>query len=184
MSETVRTSQETSLGEEVRMKRSIILFSLLILTVGSIALPASAENPSPASGTWDYEITAPPEMRFAGPNVFIYGQDQGTWAGTLNGFSQEEFVVVCHPEAGFSYYAGEMTFVGTVIDDGVEREGEMVIKTNGKQYSDTCDPSDAQWNGHWVIIGGSGGLEDVHGQGTFSGPSFHLFYDGQVHFRK
>ncbi len=83
------------------------------LPLSSLDLPQSPCRrilPSPAAGTWDYALTAPPELRFAGPNVFIYGQDRGEWAGTLEGFTEEEFVVVCHPKAGFSFYHGEMTF--------------------------------------------------------------------------
>lgn len=77
----------------------------------------------------------------------------------------------------------DSTFHGTVVDEtGIEREGTMVLRTNGWQYSDTCDPSPAEWVGHWVITGGTEGLANVHGQGTFHGPSFHLIYQGQVHF--
>lgn len=39
----------------------------------------------------------------------------------------------------------------------------------------------AEWAGHWVIIGGTGGVADLHGQGTFNGPSSSLLDTGQVH---
>jgi hypothetical protein len=165
------------------MKRSIVLLLVLTVALGLVAVPVSAGPPSPASGTWDYALTAPPDVRLAGPNVFIYGQDRGEWAGTLEGFTEEEFVVACHPNGGFSFYKGEATFHGTVMDEtGIRHEGAMVIKANGKQVADTCDPSPAEWEGHWVIIGGTDGLANVHGQGTFHGPSFSLIYEGQVHF--
>jgi hypothetical protein len=165
------------------MKRSIVLTLMLAIALTLAAVPVSAGPPAPVSGTWDYALTGPPEIRVAGPNVFIYGQDRGEWGGGFDGYTEEEFVVVCHPNAGFSFYEGEMTFYGTVADEsGVEHEGTMVLKTNGRQYSDTCDPSPAEWEGHWVIIGGTEDLSNVHGQGTFHGPSFHLLYEGQIHF--
>jgi hypothetical protein len=165
------------------MKRSIILLLVLTVALALAAVPVSAGPPIEASGTWDYSLTGPPEVRVAGPNVFIYGQDRGEWGGTFEGYTEEEFVVVCHPKAGFSFYKGEMTFYGTVKDEsGIPQEGTMVLKTNGKQYSDTCDPSPAEWEGRWVIIGGTEGLANVHGQGTFHGPSFELLYEGQIHF--
>ena len=165
------------------MKRSIVLLLVLTVALTLAAVPVSADQPVTVSGTWDYALTGPPEVRVAGSNVFIYGQDRGEWGGTFEGYTEEEFVVVCHPDAGFSFYKGEMTFYGTVLDEsGIRQEGTMVLKTNGKQYSDTCDPSPAEWEGHWVIIGGTEGLANVHGKGTFHGPSFHLTYEGQIHF--
>ncbi len=165
------------------MRRSAVVLAVSTFALVLATVPALAGPPVEASGTWDYALTAPPEFRLAGPNVFIYGQDRGEWGGTFDGFTEEEFVVVCHAKAGFSFYKGEMTFHGTVLDeDGVPQAGSMVIKTNGKQFSDTCDPSPAEWEGHWVIIGGTGGLAGVHGHGTFHGPSFSLIYEGQVHF--
>lgn len=165
------------------MKRSIVLTLVLTVAVALVAVPVSADQPMTVSGTWDYSITGPPEVKVAGPNVFIYGQDRGESAGTFEGFTEEEFVVACHPNAGFAFYKGEMTFTGTVVDEsGSRQEGTMVLKTNGIQCTDTCDPSPAEWEGHWVIIGGTEGLTNVHGQGTFHGPSFHLIYEGQTHF--
>jgi len=165
------------------MKRLIVLLLMLTVAFALAAVPVSAGPKVEASGTWDYSLTGPPEVKVAGPNVFIHGQDRGEWEGTFEGYTEEEFVVVCHPKAGFSFYKGEMTFYGTVKDEsGIPQEGTMVLKTNGKQYSDTCDPSPAIWHGRWVIIGGTGGLANVHGQGTFEGPSFHLLYEGRIHF--
>lgn len=165
------------------MKRSIILLVALTVALTLAVVPVSAGQPPTATGTWDYYLTAPPEVRTAGPNVFIYGQDHGDWTGTFTGYTDEDFVVICHPKRGFSFYKGDLTFHGTVRDaSGVQHQGTMTLKTRGKQYSDTCDPSPALWNGHWVITGGTEGLANVHGQGTFDGPSLHLNYEGQVHF--
>ncbi len=165
------------------MKRSIVLLMALVFAMTLAAVPVSAGPPTAASGTWDYALTGPPEIRVVGPNVFIFGEDRGEWHGTLEGFTEEEFVVACYGEAGFSFYRGEMTFSGTVMDEaGIRHEGTAVLKASGIQYSDTCDPSPAEWQGNWVILGGTEGLANLHGRGTFHGPSFHLLYEGQIRF--
>jgi hypothetical protein len=167
------------------MKRSIVLLLVLAVGLALAAVPAAAGPPIEASGDWTY-LPAITGARDAGPNTFLYGTDTGTWTGTFLGTSDEEFVVVCHRKGGFNFYKGEMTFTGTVEDESGElRSGTMVIKTNGKQgaVSEDCGPVfDTNWYGHWVIIGGTGELADVHGQGTFWGPPLDLDYEGQIHF--
>ena len=158
------------------MKRLLALPLVLFALLFGVA-PASAGPPQEASGEWTYVPTLV-SVKQAGPNLFFYGTDIGTWTGTFEGTTTEDFVVVCHPNAGVTFYKGTMEFTGSV--DG--REGTMILKTNGIQESDTCDPSPAQWSGRWVIIGGTGELADVHGTGTFTGPSLDLDYSGQVHF--
>ena len=167
------------------MKKSIVRLLALAVAMAALAVPASAGQPVMASGTWDYSLTGPPDVKVAGPNVFVFGQDRGEWAGSFEGFTEEEFVVICHANAGLSVYQGEMTFDGSVLDQsGVRQEGTMVLKTNGMQRSDTGDPSPAEWRGHWVIINGTEGLANLHGQGTFHGPSSHLVYEGQIDFSR
>jgi hypothetical protein len=76
-----------------------------------------------------------------------------------------------------------MTFTGSVEDEwGTWHEGTMVLEARGKRCSDTCDPSPAEWNGRWVIDGGTGGLAEIDGRGRFYGPSFHLLYEGHIEF--
>lgn len=60
-------------------------------------------------------------------------------------------------------------------------EGSLTMKALGKQDSDTCEPSDATWFGTGVIIGGTGELAGLHGNGTWTGPSFDLDYAGRIH---
>ena len=147
------------------------------------AVPVSADQPIEVSGTWDYCLTSEPKVKVAGPNVFIFAHDHGDWTGTFVGGTEEELVVVCYAKAGFNFYKGAMTFTGTVEDgSGALHDGTMFLKNNGKQYANTCDPSPAEWKGHWVIIGGTGGLANPHGQWTFHGPRLALLYEGQIHF--
>lgn len=161
---------------------SVLLAVIAIMLVGVV--PATAGPKTEASGAWTY-IPAITDVKVAGPNMFVYGTDDGEWTGTFTGTTVEEFVVVCHPKADFNFYKGEMTFTGTVEDEAGVHSGTMVIKTNGKQgaVADDCGPVfDTDWHGHWVIIGGTGDLADIHGHGTFKGPSLSLTYEGQIHF--
>ena len=163
------------------MRRSIVVLLVLAVALTLAATPVSADPKVGVSGTWDYELVGIPEVIIDGTTVVIRGQDVGEWHGTFEGFTEEDFVVICYP--GVNLYRGEMTFTGSVEDGfGVRHEGTMVLNTRGRQYSDTCDPSPAEWNGRWVISGGTGGLADIDGRGTFYGPSFHLFYDGHIGF--
>lgn len=168
------------------MRRSIILLLAFTVTLALTAVPVSAGPKVEASGSWWYYPTFVSEPEFRGQNVFLYGSDIGFWEGTFTGSHEEEFDVVCHFGSGISLYKGEMTFTGTVEDEtGALRSGTMVIKMNGKvdAVAPDCGPIfDTDWHGHWVIIGGTGELEDVHGHGTFTGPSGLLYYEGQVHF--
>jgi hypothetical protein len=111
------------------MKKFRVLLLVLTVALTLVAVPVSAGPPIAASGTWDYGLTGPPELRVAGPIVFIYGQDRGEWGGTFEGYTEEEFVVICHPNAGMSFYKGEMTFYGTVVDElGIQQQGTMVLR--------------------------------------------------------
>ncbi len=163
------------------MRRSIVVLLVLAVALALAAVPVSAHPQPNASGTWDYELVGIPEILVDGSTVIIRGQDIGEWHGTFEGFTEEDFVVICYP--GVNLYRGEMTFTGSVEDEwGTWHEGTMVLKTRGTQYSDTCEPSPAEWNGRWVIDGGTGGLADIDGRGTFHGPSFHPLYEGHIEF--
>lgn len=165
------------------MKRSIALLLALTATLALTAVPVSADSPTTVAGTWDYEDVGIPVIKDYGSIVFVFGQDRGEWGGSFQGVTEEDFVVVCLLNAGVNFYVGEMTFDGTVLDEsGVPQEGTMTLRTMGKQYSDTCEPSPAEWNGRWVASGGTGGLDGIRGRGTFHGPSYHLLYEGRVHF--
>ncbi len=158
------------------MKR-LLMMPLLLCALLLGTAPALAGPPTDAYGEWTY-MPSIVDVKQAGPNVFIHGTDVGSWTGTFAGSSTEDFIVVCHPTAGSNFYSGTIEFTGYV--DG--RYGSVTIKTNGKQEADTCDPSPALWFGRWVVVGGAGDLADLHGNGTFTGPSLDLDYSGQIHF--
>jgi hypothetical protein len=149
---------------------------LLLLT----AVPAAATPPEDVAGDWTYVPTVVELTKVAGQNMFFDGEDIGTWTGAFEGTSTEDFVIVYHGGAGFNYYSGLIEFTGTV--NGSD-PGTMIIRTVGTQWSGTPEPTfDVPWNGRWVIISGSEGLANIHGCGTFTGPSLDLDYEGTIHF--
>lgn len=152
------------------MKR-LLLVALTTVAVSLSAMPVLAgAPPTDALGTWDYvpdfEFT-----KFAGSNSFVSGTDVGTWHGTFEGTSYEEYVAVFHKSHGT--YQGLMEFVGEVDD----RHGTLIIKTNG---SGPLPPLD--WSGTWVIMSGTDDLANLRGQGTWHGDLPNLTYEGKVHF--
>jgi hypothetical protein len=149
--------------------RKLVAIPLVVVAMAMVAVPAVAAPSIDVEGEWTYV----PDfwvVKEVGPNLFIEGTDVGTWTGSLEGTSEEEFVGVFHKDNG--NYQGVMEFTGSVL--GVY--GTMTIKTNGVLQ-------DGSWTGNWVIKHGTGDLAGVHGQGTFWGPPLDLDYEGRVHFK-
>ena len=160
--------------------KKLFAISLMLFAFVLAPMPASAAPPTEVDFTETYSAD-PGDLvfRVAGPNTFISGPTlTDDWAGDFVGASDQDFVVVNHSVAGFNNYRGLIEFEGSVLG----AEGTLVMKTNGKQAGGTALPSAAQWTGHWVIVSGTGDLENLSGQGTFSGPSGFLTYTGKVHF--
>ena len=163
----------------MKMKK-LFAISLMLFAFVLAPMPASASPPTEVNFTETY--SADPlalTVRVAGSNTFISGPtDTDVWEGDFEGVSTQDFVVVNHSVAGFNNYRGLIEFEGSVLDS----EGTLVMKTNGKQADGEAFPTDAVWTGHWVIVSGTGDLENLRGQGTFSGPSGFLTFAGKVHF--
>jgi hypothetical protein len=187
-----RSSEEavtvvTTGSEEGSMRKLGMLAIVVMMMMVVVPLPASADRPVDAAGEWTYIPDVPSLDKIVGqgtiidtplgalplgPNVFISNTDVGTWTGTLEGTSYEDFVVVIHKK--HATYHGSMTFDGCVMDSC----GELVIRTNG---SGPWPPLDV-WSGTWVIVSGTDELSDLRGQGSWWGPLGDLDYDGKVHF--
>jgi hypothetical protein len=164
------------------MMKRLLLIPLVLCALMLGVTPAAAGPPEGASGKWTYEVDLGGlTFRTAGNNTFAHGTEVSTFTGTLVGTSDDDFVVVCHqkgPESFMNFVKITIDFTGEV--DG--RVGGLTMKATGKQDSTTCDPSGAIWFGKWVIVGGTGELADLHGNGAWTGPSFDLDYTGKIHF--
>jgi hypothetical protein len=162
--------------------KRLLLIPLLLSMVVLGAAPAVASPPQEAAGEWTYvPDLAGLTFRPAGNATFIHGSEDSTFTGTFEGTSYDEFVVRCiqkGPETVLNTGKLMIEFTGEV--DG--RVGGLTIMALGKQDSTTCGPSGAIWYGTWVILGGSGELANLHGHGTWTGPSLALDYAGEIHF--
>lgn len=166
------------------LKRAV----LAATAVFALALPATATAKNSheiAEGTWNYVPTSLSIDKQAGQQVFISGVTADDLVGTFVGTGVQQFTLVHHANQQFNFYRGTTDFEGTVEDDqGVLREGTMTILTVGKQDPGWLDPSPLPWSGTWVITSAGGGLEGLHGHGTFTGPSGSLDYTGTINFTR
>ena len=160
------------------MHRSIaVAFFMLTAMAGNVL----AQEPIPVSGSFDYT----PEVFSrvpGGGSVFVDASEAEVWTGDIQGTSVAPFRVVVAPDGSFEAWL-LAEFEGTVLG---EHSGTMVIASKYKKPAAT-----AHWTGEWIILGGTGGLENVHGHGSVWGPGFNpkdpdaspdIFYSGEVFF--
>jgi hypothetical protein len=149
---------------------SVALLSALLLPV------VHASKPITVSGEWTY-VPNMLSSRWANGNQICEGEEDGTWTGDFNGESYDTFTVIKHDAdpgpPSFVNVIGIINFHGSVNGN----EGTLVIKFVGKK---TGEP--LVWYGTWVIISGTGELANLHGRGTWWGPSTDLDYEGKIHF--
>jgi hypothetical protein len=159
-------------GKKMKKKNSIVLLCIITLLSTMIIHYVYAVPPEPASGTWTYVNTKKEITKKADGNVFIYGEEEGTWTGTFEGTSFDYFEIVKHSN-GFVNCQGRISFEGTVKGE----DGTLEILFVGKK-----DIAANHWMGKWVILSGTEGLKNLKGQGNWEGPSADLDYSGMIHF--
>ena len=155
--------------------------SLCCLFLTAMAATALAQEPVPVSGSFDYT----PEV-FArvpgGDEVFVDASEAEIWTGDIQGMAVAPFRVVVSPDGSFNAWL-QAEFEGTVLGD---HRGTMVIASKYTKPNAT-----AQWTGEWIILSGTGDLENVHGHGSAWGPGFNpkdpeagpdIYYSGEVFF--
>jgi hypothetical protein len=163
--------------------RKMLLVSLILCAVALLSTlwihAVHATTPIPTEGYFDYTYTIT-GTKVADGNLFIYATEDEIWVGDLAGTSQAAFRVEIFTEGFWNVWL-RSTFTGTVQD----KSGTMVIQLVGKRTM--WDSERFWWSGQWVIISGTGELENLRGQGTWWGPGFgavgpDIFYSGQIHF--
>jgi len=153
--------------------RKVLLATLVICMLAllsTLSMSVHATPPATAYGRWTYKPTF--ISRWADGNEFRYGEEVSTWTESFDGISHDVFTVVIHP-SGFRNVKGLISFVGSVNG----KSGTMVISFVGEGT-----PPPVTWSGHWVILSGTDGLENLRGQGTWWGPPTNVEYLGQIHF--
>lgn len=151
----------------------LVIFLLMVLVV-----PAQAGPPENASGTWWY-FPIIDDVRVAGCNTFIDSFEIGEWTGSFAGDSTELGKVVAYCNGHLSFNA-TVTFVEVTI---AGKQGGLVMSVAGTL------PVGSEWTGSWVILSGTGELENLRGQGAWWGPGApdweqwgYVDYAGNYHF--
>lgn len=161
------------------MKKLLFTLLLAVAVLSMASLPAYADKPTEVSGHFDYLVDFPSiVIRTAGPNQFLYASDQEWWVGDIEGYVPETEFVVRTNASGLSTFQSLVEFEGTVLGS---EPGTLQILLLGKQEAGEW------WYGTWVILSGTGGLANAHGEGVWYGPGMldpgpDCWYEGQVHF--
>jgi hypothetical protein len=155
------------------MKKILFVLLAVIMILSVVAIPALAGPPQEALGTWNYApIVETMEYEFVSCNTFISMTDTGIFEGTFDGTEIEVGLAVIYCN-GRASYKGILSFTGTVAGS---EPGTMELRTVGNS------PDYSFWKGTWVILSGTDGLENLRGQGTWSGPPGSFVYEGKIHF--
>ncbi len=158
------------------MKRLVAAGCFLIALAGLVLVPATAYACPSAevNGTITVGHDVVLDVRQVGGNTIIRHVFDGSFTGSLAGtYTQLQTMVV---EADGKFNAqGAVTLTGSY--DGRSGTITMMINASG-------DMTTGAVQGHWVILRGTGDLENIHGQGTFGGGAggATITYSGQVHF--
>jgi hypothetical protein len=161
------------------MKRMLLTLLTLSVILSMLSVPALAGPPTAAEGLWQYKPTILDE-RVADGNIFLETSEEGIWTGTFEGESTEAGHVVIH-SSGFWSFRAIVSFSEVTVDD---KTGTLEMSVVGKRPDAGSD-----WQGRWVILGGTGELATLRGQGTWWGPGApgpgewgDIPYAGQIHF--
>ena len=148
-----------------------LLFFVVVVGVAFGAVPAAATPPTPLSGSFTVVSTSITSTRTAGGNTFITLERVAALSGTFTGTSTDTVLLVMHRN-GTTSIRGE----GTCVCSVEGRTGTFDYRFEGGGTFPTSA------SGQFVVGHGTGGLEGLHGQGTFSGDFFVANVEGQYHF--
>jgi hypothetical protein len=155
----------------LRTTLSIPLAAALLLAGATLPRPALASAPATGSGTVSFTSERLTSMRFAGGNVIVTVALTGFLTGTLSGPFTESLVSVQHPD-------GTETFQATspCACRIAGQAGSVTLRIVGAGITGGSN------TGHLTLLGGTGGLANLRGQGTFSGSEAGESYTLSYHF--
>jgi Protein of unknown function (DUF3224) len=146
--------------------RKIAPLTLMVLTLAFVSLvfgagtrAAQAAPPTSASGSFQDALPTNVVTRSAGPNTIITDTFTDVLSGTFSGTSVLQERYVLRADGSFIDHAVQ-TFTGTV--NGVTGTATLIDVVAGDATS---------FHGHFVVVSGTGGLANLHGQGTLEGSS-------------
>jgi hypothetical protein len=166
---------------EVRRVNRKILLTVLALAAVLLATPcigmAHATASTTVSGTIEMVMGIPADIKPKGQsdNLVMIMDLTEHWQGGIEGISTTEATWMLHnwvppaggPDTTLNIHEKLVFQTVTVLDE----TGTIVLKLNIENG-----------NGYWTIISGTGGLANLHGQGTVSLAAMPYTYTGQVHF--
>jgi hypothetical protein len=161
----------------IEMKRATVLVPVLALLMLFVATPAiSVVHATPlimATGTVTAGAFTLTGTRTADGNTFLTGGfDKDVFTGTFDGTAPNVLRLVLNPSGlNVQLY---FTFTGTVNGES----GTCIIKFQGNG-----EGIGMPIKGKWVILSGTGGLANLHGELSVEGiAGAVLTYTGRIHF--
>lgn len=151
---------------------TLLMTSVVILSALLIPTVLAEKKHMTVDGTWSWGADFL-SVREAGGNIFYSAIEYDTFTGTFFGAGVGPFKMTWHPN-GFYAGSGKTVFTGTVNG----HSGSCVIMWVGKTIND-----ELAWSFKWIIISGTGGLSNLRGKGTCSGPGpSGVTMTGKIHF--
>jgi hypothetical protein len=144
---------------------------VLLAAVAVMTTAVGATPPSSVTGTFAVDSVTPTGSRTANGNTFTTAQRTAVLSGTFNGTTTDTVEIVMHAN-GTTSVRGAGTCVCTIA--GMSGTFEYRFQGSG------AFPTDL--SGEFVVGHGTGGLEGLHGQGTFDGTFFVAAVGGRYHF--
>jgi hypothetical protein len=165
------------------MNRKVLVIAVALMAVAMIALPisaVSATKPMPVSGTFTMfpGVISENNAGNSDNSIWTFEDLPVIFDGGIIGTGSYDGRWVVHnyddPLALWVNSKGHYEIEATV--DG--KSGTLYIEAGSNSgHPTTLKPA------KWRIIGGTGELANLHGQGTFIGETIFLYvYTGQVHF--
>lgn len=170
------------------MKKKILSVFTCLLIIAVLAIPVFtvyATKPEDITATRIRTSNGnPPESRMAGESGNRFTIISGVtfdWSGGIEGTSTQD-AIRFYPKVDLSVPPPQRlpvrvhsvcTFESATV---MGESGGLIIKLQFVIDEDT------NFKGTWVIISGTGGLANIHGQGTVSGLRGEEVFYGKVHF--
>jgi hypothetical protein len=152
------------------MRKLLFLLAAAAATAVAAA-PGAATPPQAATGTFAVVTATPTSSRTADGNTFVTVERTAALSGTFTGAATDTVRLVMHAN-GTTTIHGEGTCVCTV--GGLT--GTFDYRFSGAGTFPTT------LTGRYVVGHGTGGLEGLHGRGSFAGSFFVAALDGTFHF--
>ena len=171
----------------MRKKLSAVLLACMVTLMATLMTPAGYAltwcSRAYVRGTFDYTyalLTDP--IVTPDDKTFLFAEEWETWTGDLAGDGHAFFIVLVYPDTGLM----EVVLLSVLETEVDGKAGTVVVRLIGKK------PADGEWFGSWLILSGTGELENLRIQGIWRGPGYEgpdipgerpdIYYSGHIRF--